>query len=80
MGGIVCGAWIRLLGIPGNMEGRIETGSKEGMFVQPQNLLFPLQSVMIFLLRYYFYPLPTSVKSVRELAVKDFYIYVHKYI
>ena len=40
MGGIVCVAWIRLLGIPRNVEGRYEIGFKEGMFIAPKNLLF----------------------------------------
>ena len=47
--GVVCVAWIRLLGIPGNMEGGNEVGFGEGMFISYQNLLFPSSDVGFFL-------------------------------
>ena len=42
MGGVACVAWIRLLGIPRNVEGRYEIGFKEGCLLHPRIFYFLL--------------------------------------
>ena len=74
MGGIVCAAWIRLLGIPGNVEGEVRLASRKGCLSCTRIFLFLLQT-LTFLLRYYFCLLPTSIKSLRQLAIKDSHVY-----
>lgn len=82
---IVCVAWIRLLGIPRNVEGRNKMGFKEGTFIAPKKSSVSFFKSVDILLRYYCCLLPTSVKALRELAINKrctnmyTYIYTHKY-
>ena len=86
MGRIVCVAWIRLLGIPRNVEGRNKMRFKEGMFITPKKPPISFFKSVDILLRYYYCLLPTSVKILRELAINKrctnmyTYIYTHKNI
>ena len=75
MGGIMCVGLSGLFGLPGNVGERNEFDFKEGMCIVHRNLLFP--SSNDFLFRYYFHLLPTSIKSLRYLAIKDSQMYIH---
>ena len=66
---IVCVAWIRLLGIPRNVEGRNKMGFKEGTFIAPKKSSVSFFKSVDILLRYYCCLLPTFVKRLRELAI-----------
>ena len=90
MGRIVRVAWIRLLGIPRNVEGRNKMGFKEGIFIVPKKSSVSFFKSVDTLLRYYSRLLPTSVKILRELAINKrctnvyvcvcVYIYIYIYI
>ena len=75
----MCVACIRLLGIPGHVEGGNEIDFKEGMFVVHHKLLFLLKIVGL-LLRYWFCLIITSVKILRQVAIKGSQIYINRYI
>ena len=71
---IMCVAWIGLFGILVNVGEINEVSFKEGMCIAHQNHLFP--SSNDFLLRYYFCLLPTSIKSLRQMVIKNSHIYI----
>ena len=60
----MCVAWIRLLGIPRNVEERYEKSFKEVMLIAPKK-----SSVSLFRSVDFLCLLPTFVKSLRELAI-----------
>ena len=86
----MCVAWIRLLGIPRNVEGRNKMGFKEGIFIVPKKSSVSFFKSVDILLRYYSRLLPTSVKILRELAINKrctnvyvcvcVYIYTYTYV